>query len=156
MTPDSLIKLVSELLDLPLYDNEGKYCGVVDDVELSGGPGKELKLKAPDSSPTSQNMTALITNANRPNVAHESGRVSMVTIGRIRALTIASSVACTVASKMGSRFSLARKNVRYALAASSQTGLAVEKARNRSHEPSPLMLPRRANPSEARRATRFS
>jgi sporulation protein YlmC with PRC-barrel domain len=46
LTPDSLIKLVSELLDLPLYDNEGKYCGVVDDVELSGGPGKELKLNA--------------------------------------------------------------------------------------------------------------
>ena len=46
MTPDSPIKLVSELLDLPLYDNEGKYCGIVDDVELSGGPGKDLKLKA--------------------------------------------------------------------------------------------------------------
>jgi sporulation protein YlmC with PRC-barrel domain len=46
MTPDSPIKLVSELLDLPLIDSEGKYCGVVDDVELSGGPGKELKLKA--------------------------------------------------------------------------------------------------------------
>jgi sporulation protein YlmC with PRC-barrel domain len=46
MTPDSPIKLVSELLDLPLIDSEGKYCGIVDDVELSGGPGKELKLKA--------------------------------------------------------------------------------------------------------------
>ena len=46
MTPDSPIKLVSELLDLPLLDSEGKYCGIVDDVELSGGPGKELKLKA--------------------------------------------------------------------------------------------------------------
>jgi sporulation protein YlmC with PRC-barrel domain len=46
MTPDSPIKLVGQLLDLPLYDDEGKYCGVVDDVELSGGPGKELKLKA--------------------------------------------------------------------------------------------------------------
>jgi sporulation protein YlmC with PRC-barrel domain len=45
MTPDSRIKLVSELLDLPLFDNEGKYCGIVDDVELSGGAGKELKLK---------------------------------------------------------------------------------------------------------------
>jgi sporulation protein YlmC with PRC-barrel domain len=44
MTPDSPIKLVSELLDLPLYDTEGVYCGVVDDVEFSGGPGKELKL----------------------------------------------------------------------------------------------------------------
>ena len=46
MTPDSAIKLVSELLDLPLVDSEGKYCGIVDDVELSGGPGKALKLKA--------------------------------------------------------------------------------------------------------------
>ena len=46
MTPDSMIKLVSELLDLPLFDVEGKYCGIVDDVELSGGPGKDLKLKA--------------------------------------------------------------------------------------------------------------
>jgi sporulation protein YlmC with PRC-barrel domain len=46
MTPDSPIKLVSELLDLPLYDTEGVYCGVVDDVELNGRPGKELELKA--------------------------------------------------------------------------------------------------------------
>jgi len=46
MKPDSLIKLVSELLDLPLYDVEGKYCGIVDDIELTGGPGKDLKLKA--------------------------------------------------------------------------------------------------------------
>ena len=46
MTPDSPIKLVSELLDLPLFDVEGKYCGVVDDVELDGRPGRELKLKA--------------------------------------------------------------------------------------------------------------
>jgi len=46
MKPDSLIKLVSELLDLPLYDIDGKYCGVVDDIELTGRPGKDLKLKA--------------------------------------------------------------------------------------------------------------
>lgn len=46
MTPDSPIKLVSELLDLPLFDNEGVYCGIVDDVEMSGGPGKDLKLRA--------------------------------------------------------------------------------------------------------------
>ena len=44
MTPDSPIKLVSELLDLPLQDSEGKYCGIVDDVEFTGG--KELKLRA--------------------------------------------------------------------------------------------------------------
>ena len=46
MTPDSPIKLVSELLDLPLIDSEEKYCGIVDDVEMSGGAGKELRLKA--------------------------------------------------------------------------------------------------------------
>jgi sporulation protein YlmC with PRC-barrel domain len=46
MTPDSPIKLVSELLDLPLLDSEGRFCGVVDDVELSGGPGRALKIKA--------------------------------------------------------------------------------------------------------------
>lgn len=46
MTPDGSIKLVSELLDLPLYDIKGRHCGVVDDVELTGGPGKPLKLKA--------------------------------------------------------------------------------------------------------------
>lgn len=46
MTPDGPVKLVSELLDLPLYDNEGKYCGVVDDIEFSGGPRKDLELKA--------------------------------------------------------------------------------------------------------------
>ena len=46
MTPQSPIKLVSELLDLPLLDSDGKYCGIVDDLDLSGGVGKELKLKA--------------------------------------------------------------------------------------------------------------
>jgi sporulation protein YlmC with PRC-barrel domain len=46
MRPDSPIKLVSELLDLPLCDLDGKFCGVVDDVEFTGGAGKPLKLKA--------------------------------------------------------------------------------------------------------------
>lgn len=46
MTPKSPIKLVSELLDLPLLDAEGKYCGIVDDVELAGRPGQDLQLKA--------------------------------------------------------------------------------------------------------------
>jgi sporulation protein YlmC with PRC-barrel domain len=44
MNPQSPIKLVSELLDLPLIDSEGQYCGVVDDVEFTGGPGKALKI----------------------------------------------------------------------------------------------------------------
>jgi sporulation protein YlmC with PRC-barrel domain len=46
MTPGSPIKLVSELLDLPLLDSEGKFCGIVDDVEFEGRAGGELKLKA--------------------------------------------------------------------------------------------------------------
>ena len=46
MKPDGPIKLVSELLDLPLIDSDGKYCGIVDDVELSGGPGKELQAQS--------------------------------------------------------------------------------------------------------------
>ena len=46
MTPGGPIKLVSELLDLPLLDSEGRYCGIVDDVEFSGGAGRELNLKA--------------------------------------------------------------------------------------------------------------
>jgi sporulation protein YlmC with PRC-barrel domain len=44
MKPDGPIKLVADLLDLPLIDSEGWYCGIVDDVEFSGT--KELKLKA--------------------------------------------------------------------------------------------------------------
>jgi sporulation protein YlmC with PRC-barrel domain len=46
MSPDGRIKLVGQLLDLPLYDSEGKYCGIVDDVEFTGGPGKKLQVKA--------------------------------------------------------------------------------------------------------------
>ena len=46
MNPDARIKLVSQLLDLPLFDMEGKYCGIVDDVELDGAPGRDLKLNA--------------------------------------------------------------------------------------------------------------
>ena len=46
MKPDGAIKLVSELLDLPLLDSDGKFCGIVDDVELEGAAGKELGLDA--------------------------------------------------------------------------------------------------------------
>jgi sporulation protein YlmC with PRC-barrel domain len=45
MSPDGPLKLVSELLDLPIIDGEGCYCGIVDDVEFDGGPGKALKVK---------------------------------------------------------------------------------------------------------------
>ena len=45
MTPLGSIKLVADLLDLPLVDSDGAYCGIVDDIEF-GGDAKELKLKA--------------------------------------------------------------------------------------------------------------
>lgn len=40
------IKLVSQVLDLPITDRNGEWCGVVDDVELSGTAGKEMRIKA--------------------------------------------------------------------------------------------------------------
>lgn len=46
MTSRGPLKLVSELLDLPLLDSDGKYCGIVDDVEIDGAAGKQAKLKA--------------------------------------------------------------------------------------------------------------
>jgi sporulation protein YlmC with PRC-barrel domain len=46
MRPGDPIKLVAELLDLPIVDKDGRYCGIVDDVELSGSAGKQLRLEA--------------------------------------------------------------------------------------------------------------
>jgi hypothetical protein len=46
MKPDGPLKLVSQLVDLPLIDKEDNWCGVVDDVEFTGGAGREAKIKA--------------------------------------------------------------------------------------------------------------
>jgi len=46
MRPTDPIKLVADLLDLPIQDKEGRYCGIVDDVELSGSAGKEMRVAA--------------------------------------------------------------------------------------------------------------
>jgi sporulation protein YlmC with PRC-barrel domain len=46
MKPTADLKLVSQLLDLPLLDTNGEFCGIVDDVEFSGRAGRQLKLKA--------------------------------------------------------------------------------------------------------------
>jgi sporulation protein YlmC with PRC-barrel domain len=46
MSPDAPIKIVSQLLDLPLIDKDGRWCGIVDDVELDGAPGKETRIEA--------------------------------------------------------------------------------------------------------------
>ena len=46
MRPNDRIKLVADLLDLPIQDKEGRYCGIVDDVELTGSAGKQMRLAA--------------------------------------------------------------------------------------------------------------
>ena len=46
MKPSGPVKLVSELLDLPIYDCDGRSCGIVDDIEFAGGAGKETRVKA--------------------------------------------------------------------------------------------------------------
>jgi sporulation protein YlmC with PRC-barrel domain len=46
MNPDSSIKVVSQLLDLPIQDKDGSWCGIVDDVEFAGGAGKEAPIAA--------------------------------------------------------------------------------------------------------------
>ena len=46
MKPDASMKLVSQLLDLPILDSEGSWCGVVDDIEFSGSAGKDAPIKA--------------------------------------------------------------------------------------------------------------
>ena len=38
--------IVGGLLDLPIHDLNGVACGMVDDVELSGGPGEPLRIAA--------------------------------------------------------------------------------------------------------------
>lgn len=40
------IKIVSQLLDLPIIDKDERSCGVVDDVELSGSAGKTIRVDA--------------------------------------------------------------------------------------------------------------
>ena len=46
MKPSGPLKVVSQLLDLPLIDCNGNYCGIVDDVAFDGAPGKETRLAA--------------------------------------------------------------------------------------------------------------
>ncbi|MFL5295112.1 MAG: hypothetical protein ACJ798_01900 [Phenylobacterium sp.] len=40
------IKLLSELRDLEIFDSEGELCGICDEVEFEGGPGKPLRIVA--------------------------------------------------------------------------------------------------------------
>lgn len=40
------LKIISQLLDLQIIDRDERSCGVVDDVELAGEPGKEMRVEA--------------------------------------------------------------------------------------------------------------
>lgn len=40
------VKLVSQLLDLPIIDKDERWCGIVDDIELEGSAGKAMRFKA--------------------------------------------------------------------------------------------------------------
>jgi sporulation protein YlmC with PRC-barrel domain len=44
MKASGKIKLVSQLLDLPLIDKDGNYSGVVDDLEFAGSAHDEAQL----------------------------------------------------------------------------------------------------------------
>ena len=46
MKKGSSIKLVSQLMDLPIIDKDERWCGIVDDVELDGSAGKPTRMKA--------------------------------------------------------------------------------------------------------------
>lgn len=46
MKPSGPLKLVGQLLDLPLLDKDKRWCGIVDDVEFDGRAGKETRIRA--------------------------------------------------------------------------------------------------------------
>ncbi|WP_341631532.1 hypothetical protein [Sphingomonas agri] len=46
MNVEDPIKLVSQLLDLPIIDKDERWCGIVDDIELEGVAGKQMRFKA--------------------------------------------------------------------------------------------------------------
>ena len=46
MNPFDRLKIVSQLLDLPIIDKDERSCGIVDDVELTGDAGKQMRVEA--------------------------------------------------------------------------------------------------------------
>ena len=97
MKPNDPIKLVSELLDLPLFDTEGKYCGIVDDVELEGEPGKALELKALLVGPGA--YRGRLPSFAMPLVRLVAGeRLVRVPMGKVRTIGAVVQLACPVAA----------------------------------------------------------
>jgi len=46
VNPAGHLKLIGQLRDLQIVDRDGCKCGIVDDVELEGEPGKPLAVTA--------------------------------------------------------------------------------------------------------------
>ncbi|TMJ18850.1 MAG: PRC-barrel domain containing protein [Alphaproteobacteria bacterium] len=46
MKPGGDMDLAADVRDLQIVDCDGEYCGVVDDLEFDGGPGKAAKVAA--------------------------------------------------------------------------------------------------------------
>jgi hypothetical protein len=46
MTTSKPIKLLSELRDLEIFDCDDELCGICDDIEFEGAPGRPLRIKA--------------------------------------------------------------------------------------------------------------
>jgi sporulation protein YlmC with PRC-barrel domain len=42
MTPQDAIGLLRQVRDMPILDEDGRRCGVCDDLEFDGAPGKAL------------------------------------------------------------------------------------------------------------------
>jgi sporulation protein YlmC with PRC-barrel domain len=46
MKPGGAMDLAADVRDLQIFDCDGEYCGIVDDLEFEGGPGKAAMIAA--------------------------------------------------------------------------------------------------------------
>lgn len=93
MTPQGPIKLVSELLDLPLLDSEGKYAGIVDDVEFGGRAGGDVQIKALLVGPGAYSGR-LPAWAMKVVQRIGGGRITRVPMDRVRTISNAVHLTC--------------------------------------------------------------
>lgn len=99
MNPAGRIKLVSQLLDLPIIDSEGEYCGIVDDLELAGSAGKSLKIRALLVGPGA--YAGRLPNWTMPLVRIAAGDgLTRVPFGKVRTIASAVQLECP-ASELG-------------------------------------------------------
>lgn len=94
MKPTGKIKLVSQLLDLPILDSTGRYSGIVDDVELDGRAGKPLRLEALLVGPGAY-RSRLPHWAFRLVTMIAGDRIVRVPIGHIKGIDSAVHLDCT-------------------------------------------------------------